>query len=50
MVDETPKNGVLITTLREMDIRMFETKSITHPNDEETYKTYIRAIHKNLPI
>ena len=48
-VEKTPKNDILLTALREMDFRMFETKSLTHPNDEDTCKTYIRAIHKYLP-
>ena len=33
----------------EMDDRMFNTKCMGHPNDEETCKTYIRAINKYLP-
>lgn len=48
-VDEAPSNDILLTALKEMDVRMYETKSLTHPNDEETCKTYIRAIHKYLP-
>ena len=45
----TPHNSILMTALREMDIRMFKTKNLGHPNDAETCKTYIRAIHKYLP-
>lgn len=35
--------------LEEMDDRMFNTKCMGHPNDEETCKTYIRAINKYIP-
>ena len=49
VIEEAPKNNLLLTALKEMDIRMYETKSLSHPNDEETCKTYIRAIHKYLP-
>ena len=45
----TPHNSILMTALREMDIHMFQTKNLGHPNDAETCKTYIRAIHKYLP-
>lgn len=45
----SPQNALLVTALREMDARMFNTKSFSHPNDEETCKTYIRAIHKYMP-
>jgi hypothetical protein len=38
-----PKNSLLMTALQEMDIRMFQTKNLGHPNDEETCKTYIRV-------
>ena len=44
-----PKNSLLMTALQEMDIRMFQTKNLGHPNDEETCKTYIRTIHKYMP-
>ena len=37
------------TALNEMDVRMFETKTLGHPDDVETCKTYIRTIHKYLP-
>lgn len=50
--DNEPKheiNPILSIALCEMDNRMFNTKSLAHPNDEETYKTYIRTIHKYLP-
>lgn len=42
-------NSVLLKALREMDIRMFQTKNLGHPNDAETCKTYIRAIHNYMP-
>lgn len=35
--------------LEEMDDRMFNTKCLGNSNDEETCKTYIRAINKHLP-
>lgn len=35
--------------LEEMDDRMCNTKCLGHSNDEETCKTYIRAINKYLP-
>lgn len=44
-----PKDNLLMTALQEMDIRMFQTKSLGHPNDEETCKTYIRTIYKYMP-
>ena len=44
-----PKDSLLMTALQEMDIRMFQTKNLGHPNDAETCKTYIRAIHKYMP-
>ncbi len=40
---------ILPKALREMDNRMFNSKSLAHPYDEETCKSYIRAIHKYLP-
>lgn len=40
---------ILQIALHEMDNRMFNTKSLAHPNDEETCKTYVRTIHKYLP-
>lgn len=40
---------LLPIALYEMDVSMFETKSFSHLSDEETCKTYIRAIHKYLP-
>lgn len=46
---ETPKNALLLTALREMDVRMFETKNLSHLSDAETCKTYIRTIHKYMP-
>lgn len=42
-------NTLLVTALRDMNIQMLETKSLSHPDDEEICKTYIRAIHKYLP-
>ena len=45
----TRHNSVLMTALREMDVRMFQTKNLGHPDDAETCKTYIRAIHKYIP-
>lgn len=42
-------NPLLLTALQEMNARMFETKSLSHPYDEETCKTYIRTIHKYMP-
>ena len=35
--------------LKEMDVRMLETKCMGHPDDTETCKTYIRAINKYIP-
>lgn len=35
--------------LEEMDDCMLKTKSLVNPNDEETCKTYIRAINKYIP-
>lgn len=32
-----------------MNVRMYETKSLSHPNDEKTCKAYIRAIHEYMP-
>lgn len=40
---------LLRIALKEMDIRMFESKDFHHPDDENTCKTYIRAIHKYMP-
>ena len=51
-VDDESKreiDPILPIALCEMDSRMFNSKSLTHPNDEETCKTYIRTIHKYLP-
>lgn len=45
----TAHNSILMTALREMDIRMLQTKNLGHPDDAETCKTYIRAIHKYMP-
>jgi hypothetical protein len=42
-------NPLLPVALYEMDVNMFETKSLSHQSDEETCKTYIRVIHKHLP-
>lgn len=42
-------NSLLLAALQEMNARMFETKSLSHSDDEETCKTYIRAIHNYLP-
>ena len=47
--NETCENSLLKTALDEMDARMFGTKTMGHPDDVETCKTYIRAIHKYLP-
>lgn len=41
--------ALLRIALREMDIRMFESKDFHHPDDENTCKTYIRTINKYLP-
>ena len=41
--------ALLRIALTEMDIRMFQSKDFHHPEDENTCKTYIRAIHKYLP-
>ena len=35
--------------LKEMDVRMFETKCMGHPDDIETCKTYVRVINKYIP-
>jgi len=43
------KTSLLEIALDEMDARMFGTKTMGHPDDVETCKTYIRAIHKYLP-
>lgn len=40
---------LLRIALKEMDIRMFESKDFHHPDDENTCKTYIRTIHKYMP-
>lgn len=39
---------ILPISLREMDNRMFNSKSLAHPDDEESCKTYVRTIHKYL--
>lgn len=44
-----PHNSILMIALNEMDARMFKTKNLGHPDDIETCKTYIRAIHKYMP-
>lgn len=49
VIEEAPKNNLLLTALKEMDVRMLGTKCLSHKNDEEECKTYIRAIHKYLP-
>lgn len=41
-------NPILQVALTEMNDRMYNTKALTHPNDAETCKTYIRTIHKYL--
>lgn len=41
--------ALLRIALKEMDIRMFESKDFHHPDDENTCKTYIRALHKYMP-
>lgn len=41
--------ALLRIALQEMDIRMFESKDFHHLDDENTCKTYIRAINKYLP-
>lgn len=46
---DAPKNALLLTALQEMDVRMYETKNLSHFDDAETCKTYIRSIHKYLP-
>ena len=47
---EEDDNLVLLRiALKEMDIRMFESKDFHHPDDENTCKTYIRIINKYLP-
>ncbi len=42
-------NPILQIALHEMDNRMFNSKSLVDPNDEETCKSYVRTIHKYLP-
>lgn len=42
-------NPLLKNALDEMDVRMFETKTMGNSDDIETCKTYIRTIHKYLP-
>lgn len=46
---EASVDPLLSVALKEMDILMFETKSLSHQSDEETCKTYIRTIHKYMP-
>lgn len=46
---EQQEKTVLDVALKEMDIRMFQTKCLCHSSDIETCKTYIRIIHKYLP-
>lgn len=41
--------ALLRIALKEMDVRMFESKDFHHPDDENTCKTYIRTINKYLP-
>ena len=41
--------ALLRIALKEMDIRMFESKDFHHPDDENACKTYIRTIHKYMP-
>lgn len=41
--------SLLRIALKEMDIQMLESKDFHHPDDENTCKTYIRAIHKYMP-
>ena len=41
--------ALLRIALKEMDIRMFESKNFHHPDDENACKTYIRTIHKYMP-
>jgi hypothetical protein len=47
--EKATKTSLLEIALDEMDARMFGTKTMGHPDDVETCKTYIRAIHKYLP-
>ena len=49
VIEEAPKNNLLLTALKDMDVQMLGTKCLSHKNDEESCKTYIRAIHKYLP-
>lgn len=46
---EDDDQALLRIALKEMDIRMFESKDFHHLDDENTCKTYIRTIHKYLP-
>lgn len=46
---ESDAISLMKTALDEMDVRMFETKTLGHPDDVETCKTYIRTFHKYLP-
>ena len=48
-VAETSKSSLLRIALKEMDIRMLESKDFHHPDDENTCKTYIRTINKYMP-
>lgn len=41
--------ALLRIALKEMDLRMFESKDFHHPDDENACKTYIRIIHKYMP-
>ena len=47
--EKATESSLLKIALDEMDARMFGTKTMGHPDDVETCKTYIRAIHKYLP-
>ena len=49
MKKEDDNLTILRIALKEMDIRMFQSRDFHHPDDENTCKTYIRAIHKYLP-
>lgn len=48
-IKEAPKNDLLLAALKGMDARMLGTKCLSHKDDEEACKTYIRAINKYLP-
>lgn len=47
--EEDDNLAILRIALKEMDVRMFESKDFHHPDDENTCKTYIRTINKYLP-